>query len=231
MKVELLEERLCNYADYTGRLADVAADWRKVTSRNDLTNRKDWEFVTMEDFRRKYAEPTPELVLDAACGREPLVKMLAENCIDVIATDLWEPAYLKAANIRIQDFIGAWGDENIHPMVMDSMHLQFNDNTFDASFSVSSVEHMGPEDGRHLGALLAVNELIRVTKPGGLIAFSTEFHPTEPTGSWFFSAKELKEFIACLTKREHNFDLSVYDGGDEKYGIYPIAFALRKMKA
>jgi ubiquinone/menaquinone biosynthesis C-methylase UbiE len=118
---------------------------------------------------------------------------------------------------------------NVFPMQMDSTRLQFNDNFFDAVFCVSSIEHIGSENGNHEGAVRAMREMIRVTKPGGLVAFSTELHPDERHDAWWFSREGLDRFIANLTGNATKLNVTVADGAAEGFPLYPVAFAMRKL--
>ena len=52
----------------------------------------------------------------------------------------------------------------------DSLHLPFEDGSFDVSYSISSLEHM-PDP------LQAISEMVRVTRPGGLITFTMDVAP------------------------------------------------------
>jgi SAM-dependent methyltransferase len=54
---------------------------------------------------------------------------------------------------------------------MDALSLDFEDDSFDAIFSSSSIEHFGdfPDVRR------SVEEMFRVLRPGGVLALSTEF--------------------------------------------------------
>jgi SAM-dependent methyltransferase len=229
MSVELLEIRGCDYADFDSSLSYSAELWREATGRKNLRNRKDWEFVTMVNFALLHAGQLKR-VLDAACGTEPLVDWLASVSDEVIAADKWEPAYLRAAGIELESFLSHWQLlPNVKPVVMDSMRLDYLDNIFDASFCVSSIEHFGPEDGWHDGAFVAVSEMIRVTKPGGLIAFSTEVNPTAETDTWYFTAGGLARFLEHLTGGPPSRKYETPDGNDNKEGVYPVAIALKKL--
>lgn len=229
MSVKLLETRSCDFADYEGVLRETAMNWRMVTGRQDLTNRKDWEFVTMADFARQYNQSATR-ALDTACGRESLVNWLAAGFETVIATDLWEPAYLKAAGIELEGFLKFWRHlPNVFPMQADSTRLPFNDNFFDATFCVSSIEHIGREDGSHEGAERALREQIRVTKPGGLIAWSTEMLVSPGQDKWYFTKGGLESFVRRFTGQECQIAKMPASGAAEGEPICPVAFAMRKL--
>ncbi len=53
---------------------------------------------------------------------------------------------------------------------MDALDLRYEDETFDAVYSLSSVEHFGGLDG----VRAALAEQCRVVKVGGIVAFTTE---------------------------------------------------------
>ena len=57
--------------------------------------------------------------------------------------------------------------------IQDGRRLSYADNSFDAVFSVSVVEHI-PERGDSD----AMRELVRVVKPGGLVVITTPFDTT-----------------------------------------------------
>ena len=53
---------------------------------------------------------------------------------------------------------------------MDALDLRYEDETFDAVYSLSSIEHFGGLDG----VRTALAEQCRVVKVGGVVAFTTE---------------------------------------------------------
>ena len=67
---------------------------------------------------------------------------------------------------------GAWNPERLdRPPHERALDLQFEDDSFDAIFSSSSIEHFGDfGDVRR-----SVEEMFRVLRPGGIVALATEF--------------------------------------------------------
>jgi SAM-dependent methyltransferase len=78
---------------------------------------------------------------------------------------------------------------------MDGRYLQYEDETFDAVFSSSSIEHFGHWDD----VRQAAREMGRVLKPGGLLTLATELRLGGEgqgfPGVLFFSPDELRSLI------------------------------------
>jgi SAM-dependent methyltransferase len=78
---------------------------------------------------------------------------------------------------------------------MSGLELDYDDETFDAIFSSSSIEHFGGwSDVRR-----SVEEIYRVLRPGGIAALSTEFRLEGPTmgmaGALMFDEAELRAML------------------------------------
>jgi SAM-dependent methyltransferase len=59
-----------------------------------------------------------------------------------------------------------------HFQVFDATALPFPDGSFDLTYSVSVLEHIEGEGDRK-----AIDEMVRVTKPGGYVAFNVSYKP------------------------------------------------------
>jgi SAM-dependent methyltransferase len=64
-----------------------------------------------------------------------------------------------------------WNPERLVVRHMNALELEFEDESFDAVFSSSSIEHFG----EYSDVRRAVEEIHRVLRPGGIAGLSTEF--------------------------------------------------------
>jgi SAM-dependent methyltransferase len=141
-------------------------------------------------------------ILGVGAGRETTLFYLTRYVRWVFATDLyaapgeWES---DAPNVMLTD-PGKLSPIPCEPrrlvvQHMDGRDLRFEDETFDAVFSSSSIEHFG--DWEDVAA--AAREIGRVLKPGGLLTLSTEFRISGEgkgiPGVLMFSEQELRSLI------------------------------------
>ena len=78
-------------------------------------------------------------------------------------------------------------------MKMDGRQLAFDNDTFDVTYSLSSIEHFGGVDG----AAATIAEMGRVLKPGGILALATEYVLSGPPHDETFQPAE---FAALLNQ-------------------------------
>ena len=105
----------------------------------------------------------------------------------VTATDLLaEPVELARRYARAQGIDGE-GPGLVHSETQDGRHLTYPDNSFDAAFAVSVLEHISGD-----GDTEAMREMARVVKPGGLIVVTTPYDVKyrEDTVPGSFSGRE-----------------------------------------
>jgi ubiquinone/menaquinone biosynthesis C-methylase UbiE len=99
-----------------------------------------------------------DFILDAGCGTAVFTGHVLEKGAAVVGLELSRPMLLQALfKIRGRRFFVVQGDMR---------HLPFGDGSFDKAISVTAVEFIE-------AAKVAVKELFRVTKPGGIIVVAT----------------------------------------------------------
>lgn len=168
----------------------------------DAAYRKHWE-VAMAALSLKTAgllEPD-RTALGVGAGNEPTLFWLT-NFMHVHATDLYLEAedWAESANVSMltdpgRHWPGDWQRRRLITQHMDARELHFEDASFDAVFSSSSLEHFGTDEeiGRSL------DEMYRVLKPGGVCSVSTELrvegHRSGLPGVRMFTAEEIRALV------------------------------------
>jgi SAM-dependent methyltransferase len=112
-----------------------------------------------------------EQVLDVGCG----TGMLLNGCARQLKTgkavgiDLWQEPIAGSRNILLDNAKAEGVLDKIDYRVMDARHLRFEDATFDVIVSSAALHHIGSQ---RQDREQAVAEMIRVLKPGGVIALA-----------------------------------------------------------
>ncbi len=99
-----------------------------------------------------------ETLLDAGCGTGVFTINLLRMGVRVAGLDISLPMLKRASN-KAPPYL-------FHATTGDMRHLPFRDNSFEKVISVTAIEFI--EDG-----LAPVQELFRVTKPGGVVVVAT----------------------------------------------------------
>lgn len=131
------------------------------------------EYYWFETAIRNHRGRTPALqslkILDVGSPKMLGLYLAAETKAEIMLTDISE--------INVDEYQTMWGAlrENAKGKasfsLQDARSLKFSDAEFDVVYSMSVIEHIeGPE-----GDSLAVHELLRVLKPGGLLILSVPF--------------------------------------------------------
>jgi SAM-dependent methyltransferase len=160
-------------------------------------------------------------VLSVGAGHESILFWLANRMRHVIATDryagIWQDVQAREGDRGVlrspRDYAPfPYREDRLTFLEMDALHLGFAANTFDAAyslssielalefpdasfdivFSLSSIEHFGGL----AGAARAVDEMIRVVKPGGIVALATEYVLDGPPHEETFTSADFAALIA-----------------------------------
>jgi SAM-dependent methyltransferase len=170
-------------------------------------HRKSWEYAQLIRGLNELGvlHPTAS-ILSVASGSERPVFALTKRVRWVFATDIYGEGDFSSreavptmltdpARLATQEF-----DRN-HLVVqyMNATEIHHDDGTFDASFSLSSIEHFGGTQA----AVKALLEMGRVTKPGGYVMVATECivnnQPSlDEPGFHLFDRLEIQEMIEAV---------------------------------
>ena len=145
---------------------------------DDMEHRKHWEYVQMLlGLEQLGVLDRDAMVLAVAAGQEELIFELTNRTRWAFATDIYGTGPFAEreadmAMLRDPDSVArcAYNRRRLIVQCMDALDLRFEDETFDAVYSLSSIEHFGGLDG----VRTALAEQCRVAKVGGIVAFTTE---------------------------------------------------------
>lgn len=164
--------------------------------------RKHWEIAMGVRAMRAGGAIRPDSeVLGVGAGNEPTIFWLTQHVRRVFATDLYLAGeWGESANARMLvdpsgQWPGAWNPRRLVVQHMNALDLHYDDETMDAVFSSSSIEHFGTHDD----VRRAIDEIFRVLKPGGVLSVSTEFRLGGPSpgfpGVLMFDRDQLLELV------------------------------------
>jgi SAM-dependent methyltransferase len=128
-----------------------------------------WRAVEFGYVLRSLTLPPGATVLDLGSPKDLALILGRRRGYRVVATDILL-SEAKRGRSMWEALRGPGKPGTVRCHVVDGRELPYADNTFDASYSVSVVEHI-PE----LGDVMAVRELVRVTKPGGRVFITVPF--------------------------------------------------------
>ena len=205
--------KLCELADFSDPelrelIRDVYASDRKHFGEPDFPAgreyRKYWEVaMTARAFGAFGALRGDAEVLGVGAGHEATVYWLTRHAGRVVATDLYAEEDVWSERDSGSEMLtdpgrfwdGPWNPERLEVRSMSGLDLSFEDESFDAIFSSSSIEHFGDfSDVRR-----SVEEMYRVLKPEGVAALATEFRLEGPgiggPGLLRFDEPELRSLL------------------------------------
>jgi SAM-dependent methyltransferase len=166
--------------------------------------RKHWEVGMAALALREGGALRPDAeILGVGVGNEPTLFWLTNHVRRVFATDIYaDDAWDESSSSSMltepeRHWPGLWNPRRLVVQHMDGRALRFEDDSFDAVFSSSSIEHFGT----FADARASVQEMHRVLKPGGVLSLSTELRlagagPGLP-GILMFSPEELHELVVA----------------------------------
>jgi SAM-dependent methyltransferase len=191
--------KLCDLPDFGD--PELVAAMREIQVDPDPAThveRKTWEMGMLSLFLRDAGHLADDAeVLAVGAGTEPVLFWLANRVGRVVATDIYgqgEFAGREAAGSMLDDPSAfapfPFREDRLEAHWMDARELDFPDGSFDAVYSLSSIEHFGsPAD-----IARAAREIGRVLRPGGHAFVVTECfvrrHPRD-TAPYDFAVRAL----------------------------------------
>lgn len=144
-------------------------------------------------------------VLECACGTGAITEEIAKKCRQVLATDFAE-GMLKRASKKCRKYANASFRQE------DITDIKCEDESFDKVVA-GNVIHLLPEPEK------ALNELIRVVRPGGKVIIPTYINMTRDSSGF---AVKFIEKLGAEFKRQ--FDIDSYKKFFEDKGLKDVEF-------
>lgn len=148
-------------------------------------HRKLWEYATLTLFLEDVGllDGDAEL-LSLGAGHEEVLFWLANHVGRMVATDIYGRGAFSGGEADAAMLTNPaafapypYREDRLEVMDMDALDLRFEDGSFDAAFTLSSIEHFG----EHRQISKASAEIGRVIRPGGYAFIVTEcylgWHP------------------------------------------------------
>jgi SAM-dependent methyltransferase len=164
-------------------------------------HRKGYEFAQLLFGLTRLQRLSPNArVLSVGAGHEAPLYWLANRTALVVATDMydtgWKEAWASEGDDSVlrrpEDYAPfEYERDRLVFLKMDGRRLAFADGTFDIVYSLSSIEHFGGL----AGAIDAMDDMIRVLKPGGLLVLATEYCLAGPPHHEAFQPDEVRRLL------------------------------------
>jgi len=131
-------------------------------------------YVQQRSIVREFFDPKDKIILDAGTGKGRFaIDFARAGAAHIFATDISEEMISIAKRRATESRV----DSGVSFEVMDIEDLKFENDFFDVALCMETFVHLpSPQKG--------MNELVRVVKPGGLIASSV----TLPMKKWYLNA-------------------------------------------
>jgi SAM-dependent methyltransferase len=171
--------KLCDLRDFEDpTVAERIDDVVPGLGPAERVHRKNWEYAMLTLFFEDQGLLGEGVrILSVGAGHETVLFWLANRVAKVVATDIYgEGTFsdVEADRTMLNDPASfspyPYRESHLEVLHMDAKNLEFEDDSFDAVFSLSSIEHFGSwADIRR-----SATEIGRVLRPGGAAFIATE---------------------------------------------------------
>ncbi|MFV8416661.1 class I SAM-dependent methyltransferase [Methanosarcina mazei] len=202
--------KICSTADWNDpELLEMMRDILYPGTGEDVKlknrHRKHWEWaIGMLSLKKTGKLDSGSVILGIGSGSEAPVFYLTNHAKYVFCTDLYT---ITSGRWKEADSSMLTGPEHFSPgkfnrrrlgvQVMSGTEINFEDNTFDAVFSYSSIEHFGGKEA----AVKCMKEIERVLKPGGIASIATEIYAGNELEKLYRSREKYGRFPNHLLRR------------------------------
>lgn len=136
-----------------------------------------WEYPWVQEVLGRAGLAPPALLLDVGCACNPLMVELARQGYQVVGLDRYEKGAADNPDPTGWGFDRAMEGPNLRFELGDILCIPFPDGHFDGVYSVSVMEHVAYWSGE-AAPVVAIREMCRVLKPGGLLVVTEDYTPS-----------------------------------------------------
>ena len=129
-----------------------------------------WRAAEFAFVGRELSPPLGARVLDLGSPKDLALFLAVRRNYEIVAVDILPDAIAVSERFAQAQGRSGAGAGYVKSEVQDGRALPYADNTFDAAYSVSVLEHI-PDAGDST----AISELVRIVRPGGRIAVTVPY--------------------------------------------------------
>lgn len=193
--------RLCDISDW--RAGEELTNTMRELNEGCYIHRKAWEYALCVNGLEKLGVVNPKAkALAVGAGYERPLFYFANKINEMVATDLYDnpdhegkPEMLTMPE-KFAPF--PYRKKHLKVMQMSGDDLQFEENSFDFAFCLSSLEHFG--GGDRAIQKQSMREVFRVLKPNGVYALATEYIINDSSHQEYFNSSQFQEVILDSTE-------------------------------
>lgn len=162
-------------------------------------------------------------ILDVGSPKLPVLLLARHSKSEIFATDIRDYFIGPTAHFLRRSGLGGRIGVDLHLEVQDARRLTYEDASFDRIFSISVLEHIPDE-----GDSVAMREIARVLRPGGIVALTVPFRAVGHMDEYVAGDVFERKATATRTFFQRRYDLAtlrerlIKPSGLEVTGLVPF---------